>query len=204
MSDLAHLAATIFRRAAGRSRFLIAVAGPPGAGKTTSAARLAALLGDAVTVPMDGFHYDNAVLDARGLRARKGAPETFDADGLVALVERLARGDRDVVAPGFDRQEDFSRAGAIVVARAIRFVVVEGNYLLLDREPWRALRPHFGLTVMLDMPKGELAHRLVRRWIDHGLDEKAARERAFGNDMANAEQVVGGSAAADIVVTLAD
>ncbi len=200
MSDLGHLAATIFRRAAGRSRFVIGIAGPPGAGKSTSAQRLADLLGDAAVVPMDGFHFDNALLDRLGLRARKGAPDTFDADGFASLLERLARGGRDVVVPGFNRAEDFSRAGAAVVPGSTRFVVAEGNYLLLDREPWSGLRPHFGLTVMLDVPKGELAHRLVRRWIDHGLDEKAARERAFGNDMANLELVIGGSAAADVVV----
>jgi pantothenate kinase len=200
MSDLAHLAATIFRQAAGRSRFLIAIAGPPGAGKTTAAARLAELLGDAAVVPMDGFHLDNALLDRLGLRARKGAPETFDADGLVSLVGRLAAGDADVVAPGFDRAEDFSRAGALAIPRGTRFIVIEGNYLLLEDAPWRDLRPHFGLSVMLDVAKGELAQRLVRRWIEHGLDETAARERAFGNDMVNVERVIGGSAAADVAV----
>lgn len=200
MSDLAHLAATIFRQAANRPRFVTAIAGAPGAGKSTAAARLAELLSDAVVVPMDGFHYDNAVLDARGLRARKGAAETFDAEGLLSLLERLARGDRDVAAPAFDRSADMARAGAVIVPRTARFVVIEGNYLLLDDAPWRALRPHFDLTVMLDVPKGELAHRLVRRWVEQGLDETAARERAFGNDMANAERVIGGSVAADVVV----
>ena len=201
MSDIAHLAAELFRRAAGRDRFIVGIAGPPASGKSTLAERLRALLGEAAAlVPMDGFHLDNAVLSARQLLARKGAPETFDFDGFEATLKRLRAPGADVVVPLFDRAADLARAGAGIVPASARFVIVEGNYLLLDEEPWTRLAGLFDRTVYLDVPRGELAHRLVQRWIDHGLSEQAARERAFSNDMINVQRVEDRRRAADTVI----
>lgn len=201
MSDVAHLAAELFRRAAGRGRFVIAIAGPPGAGKTTLAGRLRELLGaEAATLAMDGFHLDNALLAARGLSDRKGAPETFDYAGFAALLERLRAPGSEAFVPAFDRVADLSRAAAAHVPPSARFVIVEGNYLLLDQAPWDGLAGLFDWTVFLDVPKGELAHRLVQRWVEHGLSPQAARERAFSNDMVNAELVTGRLREADTVI----
>jgi len=201
MSDIAHLAAELFRRAAGRDRFIVGIAGPPASGKSTLAERLRALLGEAAAlVPMDGFHLDNAVLSARQLLARKGAPETFDFDGFEATLKRLRAPGADVVVPLFDRAADLARAGAGIVPASARFVIVEGNYLLLDEEPWTRLAGLFDRTVYLDVPRGELAHRLVQRWIDHGLSEQAARERAFSNDMVNVQRVEDRRRTADTVI----
>jgi pantothenate kinase len=199
MSEIAHLAATLFRKAAGRKRLVVAIAGAPGSGKSTFAEALMPLLpeGTAVTVPMDGFHYDNAVLDARGLRARKGAPETFDFDGLRHLLERLRRADADVTVPLFDRKADLARAGATVVPADARFVLVEGNYLLLDESPWYGLGPLFDFSVWLDVPMQELERRLVQRWLDHGHDADKARTRVFSNDLPNAERVLAARRQAD-------
>lgn len=203
MSDVAHLAADVFRKAAGHRRFLIAIAGAPGAGKTHLAARLHELLAEAsaAIVPMDGFHYDNSVLSERGLLGRKGAPETFDFAGFEALLTRLRNGSEDVAAPLFDREADLARASATIVPAATRFVIVEGNYLLFDEPPWDRLDRLFDWRVFLDVPQGELARRLVRRWTDHGLPEKLARERAFGNDMANAERILRQRREADVVIS---
>lgn|SRR5690606_25278007 len=201
MSDIAHLAAELFRRAAGRDRFIVGIAGPPASGKSTLAERLRTLLGEAAAlVPMDGFHLDNAVLSARQLLARKGAPETFDFDGFEATLKRLRAPGADVVVPLFDRVADLARAGAGIVPASARFVIVEGNYLLLDEEPWTRLAGLFDRTVYLDVPRGELAHRLVQRWIDHGLSEQAARERAFSNDMVNVQRVEDRRRTADTVI----
>ncbi|MBW7921898.1 MAG: nucleoside/nucleotide kinase family protein [Rubellimicrobium sp.] len=177
----------------GRNRLLVAVAGAPGAGKSTFAAELVRRLNaqkvESVIVPMDGFHLDNAVLDARGLRRRKGAPETFDAAGFVHLVRRLTAGG-EVVAPIFDRARDIAVAGAQVVPASARVVVVEGNYLLFDEAPWRELAPLWDLSARIAVPVEELRRRLVQRWLDHGLSHAAARARAEGNDIANAERVL--------------
>lgn len=178
-------------------RVLVAVAGGPGSGKSTLTEALVARLERAVLVPMDGFHLDDRVLDARGLRARKGAVETFDADGFAALAERLAVPGSEVIFPIFDRGRELSVAGAGVVAPSDRIVVIEGNYLLLDRAPWNRVR--YDLTVALAVPEGELRHRLAARWRGFGKDENAVAAH-LANDLANARVVARTSRAADVTL----
>jgi pantothenate kinase len=194
------LARLIRAKASGPGRFITALAGPPGAGKSTLAADLVGALGaGARAVPMDGFHYDDAVLDARGLRARKGAPETFDVTGFLHLIRRLRAGE-EVAIPIFDRSLELSRAAADVVTVQDRLLVVEGNYLLLDEAPWCDLAPLFDLTVWIDVPEAELDRRLVDRWDHYGRDPVAARNWIDSNDMPNIRRVIRGSRSADVVI----
>jgi len=199
------LARRIAARAGGQ-RLIVALAGPPGAGKSTAAAGLverlgAGAAGRAALVAMDGYHLDNALLAARGLKARKGAPETFDVAALAAALARIAAG-LDTPVPVFDRAADFSRAAAAMVPAAAQFVLVEGNYLLLGEEPWSGLAPLFGLRVFLSAGETELERRLVRRWRDLGADEPAARARAQGNDMANVRLTLSRSLPPDLHVRI--
>ena len=186
--------------AGGTGRRIVAVAGAPGSGKSTFAERLAGRLGGAV-LPMDGFHYDDVVLVARGHRPRKGAPHTFDVDGLATTLARLAADDgREVAVPVFDRSIEIARAGARIIGPEVRTVVVEGNYLLLDDPAWASLRAHFDATVMLDVPMPVVEARLLDRWHGFGLEGEALRAKMEENDLPNARLVVGGSVPADFLV----
>ncbi len=157
-------------------------------------------LGDgAALVPMDGYHLDNRVLDARGLRARKGAPQTFDAAGFVHMVGRLGAED-EVTIPVFDRTQDIAIAGAEVITGETRVAVVEGNYLLLDRAPWRGLHGLWDLSVFLDVPLDEVERRCIQRWLDHDHTPEAAAARARSNDVPNACVVLSDSAPADVTI----
>ncbi len=181
-------------RRAGDRRVIVGIAGPPASGKSTLAAALVEALGaeaesGAALLPMDGFHLDNGVLEERGLLARKGAPETFDAAGFVAALARLRAADEDVVHPIFDRARDIAIAGAGVIPSAARMVVVEGNYLLLEEAPWSTARAVFDATLFLDPPLAEIERRLIERWLSYGHDRASATRRARGSDLANARLV---------------
>lgn len=190
-------------RRAAQPRVLVALAGGPGSGKSTLAAALVRRLREqripSEVVPMDGFHLDNAVLDARGLRQRKGAPETFDAQGFLHLVRRLKAGG-EVVVPLFDRARDIAVAGAQVVPAACEVVVCEGNYLLFDEAPWSDLAPLWDVTARLDVPLSDLRARLIQRWLDHGLSRAAATRRAEGNDVPNARRVIERALPAELIL----
>ena len=183
---------------AGR-RLVVAIAGAPAGGKSTLAARLVERLGDAVLVPMDGFHLDDALLAPAGLLPTKGAPDTYDVAGLAATLARIVADDGRVVhVPVFDRTRELSRAAAASVAPHHRSVVVEGNYLLLRDPPWRELLASFDLTVMIETGESTLRERLVRRWREHGFDDAAALERAERNDLPNGRTVRSRSVAPDL------
>lgn len=197
------------------TRLVVAIVGAPGSGKSTLAAdlgtRLQSLLAAqneaAIVVPMDGFHLDNDVLDQHGTRAVKGSPPTFDVAGLISLVRRLSSladggnstdAQDTVYAPLFDREADLARNAALAVQNQHSIVLVEGNYLLLERPGWRDLRAFFDMSIMLDVPEQVLEERLIQRWLDHGHTQEQARARALSNDIPNARVVLAESASAHL------
>ena len=202
MSKIARIASAIFKRAASGERCIVAIAGAPAAGKSTISEALVELLpeGSAIVVPMDGFHFDDAVLEKRGLRSRKGAPETFDLGGFRHLLGRIREGEDGIAIPIFDRNMELSRAAAAVVDADKRFILVEGNYLLLDEEPWSGLAELFDLTIFLDVPRDELERRLVERWRAHGRSEADGRAWIDSNDLPNVDRVLLHRRAADLTI----
>lgn len=198
-TTLSDLRARLSRLVQGPERSLVALAGPPGAGKSHVTEALLHDLPGAALLPMDGFHLDDRLLVARGDLARKGAPWTFDLDGLTTMLDRLAADDgRGLLVPVFDRDLEISRAAAREIPARARLILVEGNYLLLDRPGWRDLARHFALTVMLDVPEPVLRARLTARW--RGLPPDQARAKLEANDLPNMELVLQASRAADLIL----
>ena len=205
MSDFAGLVHALREKAKGSARFMVAIAGAPGSGKSTLAHNLCGelqQLGEtAIVVPMDGFHFDDAVLNARGHRPRKGAPFTFDVGGFEALLKRIKAREPEVAIAVFDRTLELSRAAADIVDEKAKFVLVEGNYLLLAEEPWSRLRPLFDYAVSIKVPRGVLERRLIQRWLDHGFDMEYAKNWVASNDLLNIDEVIAKSGRADLTLT---
>lgn len=185
-------------------RLMVALAGAPGAGKSTLAEAVVAALGpQAALMPMDGFHLDDSVLRRKGLLPRKGAPQTFDAGGFTATLGRVAAGEH-VYVPVFDRSREIAIAGVQEIGPEVSVVVVEGNYLCLAEAPWTALAPLWDLSVFLDVPVPELERRLLQRWAGFGYSPAQAREKAEGNDIPNARRVALGRGPVDLVLPWSD
>ncbi|MGW6004073.1 nucleoside/nucleotide kinase family protein [Oerskovia enterophila] len=215
----------------GPARVLVGIVGAPGAGKSTLAADVLAALAQraapadsdlpglprstrgtrapgvtAVVVPMDGFHLADAELARLGRRDRKGAPDTFDAHGYVALLGRLRspRNGVTVYAPAFDRAIEEPVAGSIPVGPDVELVLTEGNYLLLggdqDHGRWSPVRTILDETWFLEVPEQVRVERLVARHERHGKPPAAARAWALGPDETNARLVASTRDRADVVV----
>jgi len=208
-ASVSTLVAALANARDGDRRLIVAIAGAPGSGKSTLSEHVRDALnaqddGIAEILPMDGYHLDNAILDARGWRMRKGAPHTFDVDAFARDLARVKSADEPVFVPVFDRDLDLSRGSAREISPACRIVIVEGNYLLLDEAPWNRLAGLFDVRVFLAVPEAVLERRLVQRWLDHGFSPDKAQAKALGNDIPNARLVASHSVGADLVIENGD
>ena len=205
--DLEAIAAAAVALVGDRRRVVLGIAGAPGAGKSTLTealiASVAAHEGDGwvAHVPMDGFHLADAQLDRLGSRSRKGAPDTFDADGYAHLLGRVvAEADSWVYAPGFDRTLEQPVAAAMVVPPSARLVVTEGNYLLLPEARWERARAHLAEVWFVAGDDDVRRTRLVDRHVTFGKEPAAAVAWVERTDEVNASLVAAAADRADRVV----
>lgn len=190
--------------AARPGRAILGITGPPAAGKSTLAERLREELGAAAAyVPLDGFHLAHQLLVENGLVERKGAPDTFDAAGYVALLRRLRDPAEGVVyAPRFDRDIEDSIANAIPVPPDVPLVITEGNYLLLRSGPWAQVADLLDEVWYIELAEDTRLRRLIGRHMEFGRDRAEARNRATGSDQRNTVLIEAGRDYASLVVSV--
>lgn len=178
----------------GNLQFWIGLAGGPGSGKSTLAEALKARLGELLTIiPLDGYHYYrrelNAMEDPEEAHTRRGAPFTFNSTRFVEDLIK-ARGSGEGVFPSFDHAAGDPVEASIHLHNGPQIVLVEGNYLLLDTEPWCQLRKRvFDETWFLDVTVPECNRRVGKRHVKTGLTEEQAKLRVATNDSINAELI---------------
>lgn len=190
---------------AGGRRRILGITGAPGAGKSTVAGELCAELGPelSVLVPMDGFHLADRELLRIGRRDRKGALDTFDGAGFLALLRRVRAADEPVVyAPEFRREIEDAVAGSIAVRRDVPLVVCEGNYLLVDEEPWASVRALLDEAWFVEVDEERRIERLVARHVAFGKPPDLARTWSLGTDQINASIIGPTRARADVALRL--
>lgn len=171
-------------------RWMVGIAGIPGSGKSTLATQLAERLpGIAAVMPLDGFHLSNDRLSVLGLRDVKGSPPTFDFDAYFETLRSLRSGDRPVQVPLYDRAAHEPVSGPII-GPSVRIIITEGNYLLLDQEPWAALGDVLDECWFIDTASDQARQWIVNRHVAGGRDPKNAEEHYERNDLPNARLVM--------------
>ena len=183
-------------------RRILGLVGAPGAGKSTLAHALATQWPNAVqVVPMDGFHLANMELERLGRKQRKGAPDTFDAFGFIALLKRFRTQDTDevVYAPSYERSLEEGVAGAIAVQPSTQLIVVEGNYLLLSDSPWNQVQALLDETWFVDVPQELRVGRLTQRHQQFGRSAPDAADWVQYTDEPNARRIEAERAKADVM-----
>jgi pantothenate kinase len=183
-------------------RSILGLVGAPGAGKSTLAQALVTQWPNAIQiVPMDGFHLANIELERLGRKQRKGAPDTFDAFGFIALLKRLRTQDPNevVYAPSYERKLEESVAGAIAVQPTTPLIVVEGNYLLLSDSPWNQVQALLDETWFVDVPQDLRVSRLMQRHQQFGRNVKDAAYWVQHTDEPNARRIEAERARADVM-----
>ncbi|MBI1370324.1 MAG: AAA family ATPase [Planctomycetes bacterium] len=182
-------------------RLMIGLTGPPGSGKSTFAHQLAHPLGGLV-LSLDGFHFRNDQLDARGLRPRKGSPPTFDVARFVMTLQALRKADQLVLAPVYSRVLHDPIPEAMHIQPEHRLIIVEGNYLLLDEGPWARVHPLLDEVWYLDTPLDVCMKRVHARHVLGGSTKAQADAKIEANDKPNAALIHATRPRADRIIEL--
>ena len=196
---------------AGR-RGILAIAGVPGSGKSTLAQAVIGVLNDvqpavAVGLPMDAYHMTNDKLESLGLRSRKGSAQTFEAQHYFKHLAQVRDASKRVSLPTFDRTIDepvYTGKTEHAADRQTRYIITEGNYLLLDSLPWTAIDQLADLRVWIDIPAERAKRQTIQRHIRFGRTPQEAKRWYETNDQLNADQIIQHSRHADLIVRWPD
>ena len=198
---------TEMQRAEAR-RILVFLAAPPATGKSTLAQFLEQLSRTEEDLPpvqalgMDGFHYPNRYLAAHTilrdgekipLTSIKGAPETFDVPALAAKLG--AAREESVTFPVYDRRIHDVVPDAVTADAPI--LLVEGNWLLFDEEPWRDLCGLADHRLRIDAAPELLRDRLIARKVQGGSTTEDAVAFYEASDAPNILRFAAHAGAAD-------
>ncbi len=193
----------------GNGRYFLGITGCPASGKSELAN---ALSGEtnfrtgsdlAIVVPMDGFHLPNSILEQHGLLQIKGAPETFDVNSFVELINRLHEfPDQITLCPAYDRELHNPVKDSITIKPSDRLIIVEGNYLLLNHSPWDLIRAKLDEIWYLDTPLDTVKERLFNRHVSGGASKREAERKITLVDVPNAELIKETCSLADKIVCL--
>lgn len=203
-ADLGQLAGYLReRRAQTGERIIVGIAGTPGTGKSTFAEQLSRQFASpsSVIVPMDGFHLAKEVIRGTSLEQRRGAIDTFDADGYVSLLRRIrARNEAVVYAPSFRRGLEEPIAASIPVRAESDFVITEGNYLLADVHPWNQVADCLDEIWYVEVSRETRMKRLIERHMRFGMTAEQATAWAIGTDEVNARFIESTKQRADRII----
>lgn len=196
IQQLAEELSAKLKRLQPEQRVIIGLVGYPGAGKSTVSAALVNAVNNlhnqtvASVVPMDGYHFSNEELESKGLLALKGVPDTFDASSFIVLLKELRKpAVKTVCCPKFDRSIEASIPDGIAIEPEHRLLVVEGNYLLLDKEPWNSIRDLLDEAWFLHADLNTILPRLVERHREGGRTESGIKTKMESTDIPNAHLI---------------
>jgi pantothenate kinase len=193
----------VAERASAATRTIIGIVGKPGGGKSTLSKYLLKGMDPSLVsvVPMDGFHLSNKVLKELGKSNRKGAQDTFDVKGFTTLITRIKSDGAELIYyPVFDRSIEESIAAQGVVYPSTRVVIVEGNYLMHDKDGWQEISPLLDQSWYAYLDEDLRISRLISRHIAFGKDPESAKAWAKGSDQVNAELIETGVARCDFLI----
>jgi pantothenate kinase len=195
--------AIVVERASALTRMIIGIVGKPGGGKSTLSKYLLKGIDPSLVsvVPMDGFHLSNKVLKELGRSERKGAQDTFDVKGFTTLIARIkSDGAEPIYYPVFDRSIEESIAAQGIVYPSTRVVIVEGNYLMHDRDGWQEISPLLDQSWYAYLDEDLRISRLISRHVAFGKDPDSAKAWAKGSDQVNAQLIETGVARCDFLI----
>lgn len=206
----------------GRDRILIALAGIPGSGKSTTAVGVRNLLNDdtgkkCTIMPMDGFHlYRKQLMELpnhEDALARRGSPFTIDGRAFVKCIRQLREScfipadERSAIsAPSFSHEIKDPIDNGITIEPDCNVIIIEGLYLLLDCQPWCEISQLVDDTWFIEVPIKTAAERVVKRHIHTGIenDVQRAMQRVASNDMVNAIHILTHSSRARVQIRSRD